>query len=286
MADSPWITDVTSETFQQQVVERSHKVPVVLDFWAPRCPPCRVLGPKLEALATEYAGRFLLAKVNTDENPDLASGFEIENIPTVFGIRDAKLADRFVGLISDDQLREFLDRLTGPITPSPAQKALELEGSDPAAAQAAYRDMLAAEPESPAARVGLARLLLASPGHEAEAAGLLGPVDSGDDADEAARLRTVIRLREVPHADADLARAKSAIAAGHGNAEAHLGLGRVLAARGEYIPALDALLAAAEEDKKLGGTAVREVMVDVFTVIGARSPEADEYRRKLQNILY
>ena len=95
-------------------------------------------------------------------------------------------------------------------------------------------------------------------------------------------MRTILKLREVPHADGDLAKARAA-----GNtAEALLNLGQVLAARGEYIPAMDELLKAAEEDKKLGGSTVKEVMVNIFTVIGARSPESDDYRGRLRNLLY
>jgi putative thioredoxin len=286
MAGSPWVVDVTTENFQQQVVERSRERPVVLDFWAPWCGPCRALGPLLERLAAEKDGAFLLAKVNTDDHPELAGAFQVNGIPAVFAVRDGKLIDRFEGLLPEEEVRRFLDGLAAPAAEQQGPTALELEGRDPAAAQAAYRGVLAANPHDPAARVGLARVLLAAEGHEAEAAELLGPVESGDDAEEAGRLKTVIRLREVPHADTDRAATRSAVAANPDDGDAHYRLARVLAARGEYRPAMDELLAAAERDKKLGGSAVRELMVDVFTVIGPRSPEADEYRRKLQNVLY
>jgi putative thioredoxin len=284
MTDSPWVAEVTGATFQQEVVDRSRSVPVVLDFWAPWCGPCRSLGPMLERLAAELAGLFVLAKVNTDESPELAQAFRVEGIPAVFAVRNGELVDRFEGLLPEAELRKFLDRLTGTPTPNPLDVARELEGRDPAAAVRAYRALFSEQPDDPEARVGLARALLASSGNEAEAAALLARVDSGDQLTEADRLRTVLKLREVPHADADLAVAKSAAASE--DAAALLRLGRLLAARGEYLPALDSLLAAAEADRTLGRGPIREVMVDVFTVIGPRSPEADDYRTRLRSLLY
>jgi putative thioredoxin len=286
MADSRWVVEITPANFQDQLVERSRERPVVVDFWAPWCGPCRALGPVLERLAAEMDGRFLLAKVNTDDHPQLAQAFRVEGIPAVFAVRDGKLIDHFTGALPEDELRRFLDGITGTATPDPLAAALELEGRDPAAAKSAYRELLKTNPDDPAVRVGLARVLLVAPGNEAEAAGLLAPVDSGELATEAERLRTVIKLREAPHADADLAAATAAVTANPEDAEAKLGLGRVLAARGDYPQALATLLVAAELDRALGRGPVRELMVDVFTIIGTRSPEADEYRDKLRNVLY
>jgi putative thioredoxin len=285
MAGSTWVVDVTADTFQQLVIDASRERPVVVDFWAPWCGPCRALGPLLEKLAAEMNGAFLLAKVNTDENPELAGAFQVNGIPAVYALRDGQLVNRFEGLLPEDQLRRFLAEVTGGGGEQPADDALELEGRDPAAAEAAYRKQLAADPDDLAARVGLARVLLAADGREAAATELLAPVEVGDHVAEAERLRTVIKLREVPHADADLAAARVAAAAPD-DASARLRLGRVLAARGEYVPALDVLLEAADRDKDLARGDVRALMVDVFTVIGPRSPEADEYRRKLQGMLY
>lgn len=286
MADSPWVVDVTMETFQDVVVAGSHARPVVIDFWAPWCGPCRRLAPMLERLAVEKDGGFLLAKVNTDECPDLAQSFQVEGIPAVFAIRDGKIADQFTGVLPEEQLREFLDSLgpvgpSAPVEPSPLDRALALEGTDPAAAAGAYRGMLAEAPDDPAARVGLARVLLAADGAEADAAPLLTGVEFGDFAEEAKRLHTVVHLRAVPHAAADLAGARAVA-----TAEGKVALAKVLAARGDYTAALDALLAAADDDRALGRTAVREFMLKVFEVIGPQSEQAGDYRRRLQALLY
>jgi putative thioredoxin len=284
MPTSPWVADATADTFQEQVVDQSRQRPVVVDFWAPWCGPCRQLGPVLERLAAEKAGAFALVKINTDDQPDLAGAFGVSGIPAVFAVKDGQVVDQFVGLLPEDQLRAFIDRLAPSEAETRAADALELEGRDPAAAEAAYRQMLAAHPDDPGVRVGLARVLLGKPGDEAEAAGLLDLVDPGDHAAEADRLRAVLRVRDVPHADADLAAARSA--ARPDDAESQYRLGRVLAARGDYLPAMDALLLAAEADRELGRGPVRELMVDIFQVIGPRSPDADDYRGRLRNVLY
>lgn len=287
MVASSWVVEVTMENFQQVVVDGSRERPVVIDFWAPWCGPCRALAPLLEKLAVEKDGAFLLAKVNTDEQPDLAQSFQIEGIPAVFAIRDGQVADSFTGLLPEEELRAFLDGLGGatgpalPKEPSALEAAQALEATDPAAAGTAYRAMLATAPDDPAARVGLARVVLGQPNREAEARPLLAGVDFGDYAAEALRLNTVVLLRDVPHADADLAAVGTPT-----TAEGHLALARVLAARAEYAGAMDALLAAAEDDRQLGRTTVRELMLKVFDVIGPRSPQADDYRRRLQNMLY
>jgi len=268
------------------VLERSRGVPVVVDFWAPWCGPCRALGPLLEQMAAEADGEFVLAKVNVDENPGVAGQFGVSGIPAVFAIRDGKVVDEFAGLLPEPELRQFLARLAPSEADLLVATAAGAEGSDPAAADAGYRAVLKADPRHEAARVGLARVLLRGEGREAEAADLLRGIEVGDHAREADRLRRVLKLREAAHSDADLAAARSATATAPDSAEGYLRLGAVQAARGAYTEALETLLAAAERDKPLARGPVRELMVDIFNVIGVRSPEADAYRARLQSLLY
>ncbi len=283
MANTPWVVDVSRDSFQQVVVDGSRTRPVVVDFWAPWCGPCRRLGPMLEQLAQEKDGAFLLAKVNTDQYPDLAQAFQVEGIPAVFAIRDAQIVNHFVGMMPEPELRTWLDSLIPSAPPeSPdLQRALELEKTNPQAAAELYRTMLTQAPTDPAIRVGLARVLLATAEQDAEAAQLLTGIDFGDFTAEAQRLNTLIALRSIPHSDADFQKAQADT-----TAEGRLTLAKIYAARGDYVAALDTLLALAEEDQQLGRGVVRELMLQIFEVIGPRSETANEYRRKLQVLLY
>ena len=286
MASSQWVKEVSGERFQDEVIAQSHQRPVIVDFWAPWCGPCRALGPRLEALAEERDGGFMLAKVNTDENQELAQAFQVEGIPAVYAIRNGKLVDQFTGMIPDEELLAFIDRLIPTAEEKKAGQALELEGRDPKAAAVIYREILKTNPEDPTARIGLARVLLAQEANEKEAQELLTGASFHDHIHEATRLRTILQLREIPHSEAELAADMNKVKANPNDAEANYTLGAILAARGEYIPALDSLLKAAENDRELGRTKVRELMVKIFEVIGPRSPEADQYRKRLQLLLY
>jgi putative thioredoxin len=283
---SAWVIDVTEADFEKAVLEASRERPVVVDFWAPWCGPCRALGPVLERLAEERNGDFLLAKVNTDENQNLAVEFGIQGIPAVKAVRDGRVVLEFEGALPEGHLRAFLDQ----VCPSPADRlaesAAKLEVTDPAKAEAAYRQALAGDRPPDEARVGLARLLLAR-GADAESAELLEPVGTGGDTGaEAARLSARIALRARARELPDEATLRQRLEAEPENTQARYELGVLLAAAQRYEEALQTLLSVAERDRKLAGSAVREAMVEVFKAVGVRSPLADDYRDRLTKLLY
>lgn len=287
MSSSPLVYHVSAAEFEAKVLERSKQVPVVVDFWAPWCGPCRSLTPVLEKLVADRKGAIELAKVDIDQEQELAVRFGIQSIPLVIGFRDGKPLLEFMGLISETQIQEFLDRLLPSAADLQARSAGDLESKDPAQAEKLYRQALQADPDQPKAVLGLVRLLLARPGKEGEAADLLenAPL-AGDDAQEAERLGAILWLRQHADHSGDAATLAERVEVDPKNARARYDLGLVQAAEEHYPEALANLLTAAELDRKLATEKVREAMVKVFQAVGVRSELADEYRDKLAAILY
>jgi putative thioredoxin len=285
-AKTGWVIDVGDADFEAEVLQRSRQVPVVVDFWAEWCGPCRQLGPMLEKMATDRMGKFVLAKVNVDEAQRLAMYFRIESIPAVLAFKDGQAVNGFVGLLPEQDLKQFVDDLAGPAAGDPLVQAAALENTDPARAEKIYRDALAADDNNPAARLGLARVLIAR-NRDDEALKVLEHFpDAGELGQEAVKLRRTIEMRKAAATAPDEAEVKKKIAADPNNAQLYLELGNVLATKGQYEAALDALLKAAELDREMGRGPVRELMVKIFEIVGVRSELADRYRDKLRGLLY
>jgi len=285
VADSNLIFDVAEADFERDVLERSRQVPVVVDFWAPWCGPCRALGPILEKLVRERGGAVVLAKVNVDEAPNLATAFRIEGIPAVKAFRDGQPVLEFEGALPEAHLRQFLDR----VVPSESEKRLSaaaaLEAGNPAEAEKLYRSALEEDPSNPVAQVGLARLLITR-GQDVEASALLDKVAAHELQPEVERLRSLLDLRSLGHEFGEEPGLRQRLQTTPNDPELRYQLGCVVAAAGRYPDALRELLAAGQADKKLAQTRVKDAMVKIFHVIGVRSDLADEYRDKLTRILY
>jgi putative thioredoxin len=280
------VKEVKEADFEREVIEKSRELPVVVDFWAPWCDPCRTLGPILERLATERAGDFLLAKVDTDEAQNLTYQYGIQGIPAVKAFRDGQVVLEFVGLLPEAQLRQFIDRICPSRADRQARAAAQLETSNATEAEARYRAVLEQDRNNDAAVLGLARLLIAR-GQDSEASGLLANIaPAGELGAEAERLGALLFLREQARPYGDEATLRSRLAAEPDSAESRYQLGCVLAAAGQYPEALQTLLEAAERDRQLAAEKVRPIMVKIFYAVGVRSPLADEYRDKLTQLLY
>lgn len=279
------IVDVTARGFESEVLERSKSIPVVVDFWAPWCAPCRMLGPVLEKLAGEFAGRFVLARANIDEMPEVAARFGVMSIPAVFGVRDGRVRNSFVGVIGESAIRSFLERLL----PTPAEtlvaRASALEASDPKAAEAAYREAIALAPQDPAGKIGLARVLLAQ-GKTEEAQTLIAELERrGLLEPEAARIKAALELK---HATADLPSlevARAAVASNPSDLWARYRLAEALAAAGQYNEALEIALALIEQDRRGTGEAAHKLMLRIFQLLPADSELPAHYRRQLGILL-
>jgi putative thioredoxin len=281
-----WIYDVRPEQFARLVLQRSQERPVVVDFWAPWCPPCRALGPLLERLVRERRGEILLAKVNVDEAPELALQYGAEAIPLVVAFRDGRPVGQFLGLLPEEQIRQFLEAIGPTEADRLARQAQELEQKNPAEAERLYRQALAADARHEAATVGLARLLVAR-GQDDEARQLLAEAAvSGERAAEVERLNGLLALRQLAQGLEEEATLRRRLEAEPANAELRYQLGVRLAAAGRYEEALQLLLAAAEASPSLARSKARPAMIQIFNVIGPQSPLANDYRNRLMALLY
>ena len=283
--ENPAIVEATPENFEREVIERSATVPVVVDFWAEWCGPCRRLGPLLETLAGEYGGKFVLVKADTEKLPEIAAGFGVQSIPAVYGLRDGKVVDGFVGLLGESAIRAFLDRLL----PTPAEQAVAeaeaLAATDPAAAESRYRGALALAPDDPRARIGLARLHR-SQGRDEDARAEIAHLERrGYLEPEAEALKAELALKAQAAGSGDVEAARTAVADHPADLAARLKLAEALAAVGEYREALDLGLELVERDRRGVGESARKTMLNIFNVLPADSDLATEYRRKLSLVL-
>ncbi len=281
-AQSAYVRDADETTFQRDVIERSRQVPVVVDFWAAWCGPCRFLGPVLERLAASANGQWELVKVDVDRNPRLAAQYRVQSIPAVKAFRDGRVVDEFIGALPEPQVRAWLTL----ILPSNADR-LAAEGraaeerGDRVAAERAYRAALREDPRHAAAATGLARLLVARDALD-EAEQVLAPVQSDP---EAQRLLARIRFRRAAKA-ADFAALKARVEANPRDVAAHYELGLALAGDEAYTAALDHLLEAVRLDRKYANDGARRAMIDIFNILGDEDPRTQEYRRQLASILF
>jgi putative thioredoxin len=284
-ANSAWVIEATSANFERDVIERSSQVPVVVDFWAEWCGPCKALGPLLERLAEEYGGTFVLAKIDTDGESDLAMQFGVRSIPAVYGLRDGKAVDGFIGVQSETAIRAWLDRLMPTPIERMAAEARRLESSDPHAAEAKYNELLSLDPDSTPAQTGLARIALDQGRLDDAQARIVTLERQGFLEPEAERLKAELVLRLQAQGAGGVETARAALAEHPDDLNLKFQLAEALAASGQYADALALCLELVERDRKGVGERARQTMVAIFQLLPPESELVTEFQRQLSMVL-
>ena len=285
--------EATHSTFSRDVIEASQRIPVLVDFWAPWCGPCRALGPMLEKLETEYVGRLRLVKLNTDENPELAAQFGVRSIPYVVAFVDGRAIDSFVGVLPESQVRAFVERLLPDPGELERRKAARLLGAgDVEGATAALRAAVALSPDNAAARFDLAALLLdrstALGGSAAldEAGSLIaGTAKSTRDDPNWRALATRLDSLRRAAALSSAAALQARVDADGGDLQARLDLAQLHIAERRFEAALEQLLAIVERDRGFGDDVGRRTMLSVFELAADQPQMVADFRRRLSAAL-
>lgn len=281
---SPHSHEVSLADFESKVLAASHEVPVVVDFWAPWCQPCRILKPILEKLAAEYGGKFVLAKINSDENQELAQRYGVRGIPAVKAFIDGQMVDEFTGALPEAQIREFLGRLI----PSPAEplrrEALALAAAgDNAAARRKMAEAINLDPASDTAYLDFIQLSLDAGDADAlaEARELLDVVaDRARDQDRVASLRARLQLAG-SGSGVDIQALEAQLTANPDDHESRLQLANALALQQDYRGAFQALLELVRRDRQWNDEAGRKGMLNLFTLLAAQ-PQFDDLVREFR----
>ena len=287
MSDSPFIQNVSEENFNDIVIEASYRLPVLVDFWADWCQPCKTLMPLLMKLAEEYNGKFLLAKVNTEENKALAAQHGVRSLPTVRLYINGEVADEFMGALPEAQIRVFLEKqIPNEADLLAAQVEDHLDQGELEQASALLEQAAGLDPDNTKIKIARAKLALAA-GQPEQAREILDTLDiltQGEPEVSAllARLDLEAKLSDAPSTE----ELNNRLSADDNDSEARYLLALRDIEQQNYQSALEMLLALLQKDRKYGDDAARKTILEVFNLLGGEGELVAQYRSKLFNALH
>ena len=287
------VKEVTTGSFRADVIAESARQPVLVDFWAPWCGPCKQLAPALEKSVADADGKVVLVKMNIDDHPQIAGQLGIQSIPAVIAFDKGQAVDGFVGALPESQIRGFIERLVGPLESESAALLAEAEDAaakgDAAGAAALYAEILAEDPGEAKAIGALAKLKVAE-GRLPEAKALLESVDTpapGKEQDPSvAAAWAALRLAEQASSVGELAPLERAVAANPDDHKSRFDLAVALSAKGDREGAADQLLEIIRRDRKWNDEAARKQLLRLFEAWGLMDPATVAARRKLSAIWF
>ena len=284
------IKDSDTNNFSTDVIDQSTNIPVVVDFWAPWCGPCKQLSPTLDKLAREYGGKIQLVKINVDENQELATQMRVQSIPMVVAYKDGQPVDGFAGALPESQLRQFFEKLTGS-EGSPIEQALEkasmmVENGDTQNAAEIYSQILAQDPINAASHAGVAKCLIEAEGIEKAQAYLKGLDANILNKEE---VKSVLAAIDLEHASTDTEETDSLrqkLATSPDDPQLRYDLAIALYGDGCSEEAINILVELVKTHKTWNEEAARAQLLKIFEALGHSDPITIEGRRKLSVVIF
>jgi putative thioredoxin len=287
MSESPYIHNVSMQNFQNLVLENSINKPVLVDFWADWCQPCQTIMPMLAKLAEEYDGKFELAKVNADEEQELAAHFGIKSLPAMKLFYQGQIVDERMGAVPESDIRAMIDKHIMSESDQLVQAAMmAYQQGHTAQALEVLNNALAKDPDNAELKVTIAQMVYGE-GNSESAVALLDSLDSeGSNLDAAIKLRAEIKLAEQLADLPDLGEIEQRLAQNPTDLDALLQKSKHLTAQGDYDNAMECLLTIIRTDRSFEDDAGRTSLLELFDLLGGEHPSVQTYRRKLFTLLH